>query len=106
MDAKGIVLWAVFLAVFAAGTLYSKRLKKQISEDGIEVVGTVSRVVDDGSAGEIDVHVYARYRTEDGGEVEGVVSNAPSDLVPGQQVRLRYHPRHRTNARLVEVLGE
>ena len=106
MDMKGIVLWAVFLVVFAAGTLYSRRLKKQIREDGIEVVGTISRVTDEGTSGEIDIHAYARYRTEEGAEVEGVISNAPPDLIPGQRVRLQYHPRHRTNARLVEVLGE
>ena len=33
---KGIIMWAVFLAVIAAGTLISRRIKKEIEENGIE----------------------------------------------------------------------
>ena len=29
---KGIIMWAVFLAVIAAGTLISRRIKKEIEE--------------------------------------------------------------------------
>ena len=49
----------------------------------------------------IEIHCYARYRTEDGAEVEGLLSNPRSDLAVGQPVRLKYHPKHRTNARLI-----
>ena len=34
-------------------------------------------------------------------EIEGVISNPSSDLVVGQQVRLKYHPKHKMNARII-----
>ena len=41
------------------------------------------------------------YRTEDGEEVEGVLSNPWSNLEVGQKVRLKYYPKHKTSARLI-----
>jgi urease gamma subunit len=105
-DMRGILMWVGFLAIFAAGMLFSGRLKKQIEENGIETVGTISRVVDDESREGITTYVYARYRNRDGEEVEGVLTNGPSNLFPGQKVHLKYHPRHQMNARLIEVLHE
>ena len=93
---KGIVMWVLLLAVIAAGTLISRRMKR-----GIETDAVVSRIADHGSQTEIDVHVYVRYRTEDGEEVEGILSNPRTDLQEGQGVRIKYHPKFKTNARLV-----
>lgn len=79
----------------------SNRMKKQIEENGIETTGVISRIEDVGAPDEITLHYYARYRTEDGEEVEGILSNPRSDLEVGQQVRIKYHPKHKANARLV-----
>ena len=76
-------------------------MKKQIEENGIETTGVISRITDEGGPDEISLRYYARYRTEDGAEVEGLLSNPRSDLSEGQQVRLKYHPKHKTNARLI-----
>lgn len=100
MDTKGILMWAVFLAVCAVVFFVSRRMKKQIDENGIEVTGVISRIEDAGTE-EADLRYYARYVTEDGEEVEGLLSNPRPDLETGQQVRLRYHPKYKTNARLV-----
>lgn len=98
---KGIIMWAVFLAVIAAGTLISRRLKKEIMENGIETDAAVSRIVDDGTQTDIDINVYVRFIAEDGSEVEAVLSNPRNDLEEGQRVRIKYHPKYKTNARLV-----
>lgn len=98
---KGIIAWAVFLIVIAAGMLMSRRIKKEIIEDGIEADAVVTRIVDEGSVDDIDINVYVSYRTEDGTEVEGILSNPTSDLQEGQQVRIKYHPKYTANARLV-----
>lgn len=98
---KGIIMWAVFLAVIAAGTLISRRIKKEIMENGIETDAAVSRIVDDGTQTDIDINVYVRFIAEDGSEVEAVLSNPRNDLEEGQRVRIKYHPKYKTNARLV-----
>ena len=67
----------------------------------IETDAVISRIEEVGAADEIDLRYYARYRTQDGEEIEGVLSNPRSDLEVGQQVRLKYHPKHKANARLV-----
>ena len=100
MDTKGILLWAGVLVVFAVVFFISRRMKKQIEETGIETTGVISRITDAGGEEEIDLRYYARYRTEDGEEVEGLLSNPGPDLEEGQQVRLKYHPKYKTNARL------
>ena len=99
---RGIVLWIAFLAIFAAGVLISRRIKKQIEKDGIEAEGVVSRIVDEGQPPETDIRVYVRYRTRDGEEEEAILTNPTSDLAPGQTVRIKYHPKLRMNARLVK----
>ena len=101
MDTKGILLWAGLAVICAVVFLLSRRMKKQIEENGIETTGVISRIADEGGADEIDLRYYARYRTEDGEEVEGVLSNPRSDLAVGQQVRIKYHPKYQTNARLL-----
>ena len=101
MDTKGILLWAGILVIFAAVFFLSRRMKKQIEENGIETTGVISRITDEGGPDEIDLRYYARYRTEDGEEVEGLLSNPSKDLEEGQQVRLKYHPKYRKNARLI-----
>ncbi len=98
---KGIIMWIVLLAVIAAGMLISRKIKKDIEENGIEADAVVSRIVDEGSVGDIDINVYVRYRIEDGREVEGILSNPRADLEEGQQVRIKYHPKYTANARLV-----
>lgn len=77
-------------------------MKKQIEENGIETNGVISRITDEGGLDEINLQYYARYRTDTGEEVEGLLSNPRSNLEVGQQVRLKYHPKHKTNARLVK----
>ena len=98
---KGIIMWAVFLIVIVAGTLVSRMIKKGINENGIETDAVVSRVSEDMSQDLSDFTVYVKYRTEDGEEVEGVVSNPRTDLKEGQHVRIKYHPKYKNNARLM-----
>ena len=100
MDTKGIVLWAGFLVICAVVFILSQRMKKQIEDQGIETGGVISRIEDVG-AEDIDLRYYARYRTQDGEEVEGLLSNPNTGLEVGQQVRIKYHPKHKLNARLV-----
>ena len=98
---KGIIMWMVFLAVIAAGMLISHRIKKGINENGIETDAVVSRIIDDGTPEEIDIDVYVRYRTENGEEGEGILSNPRANMEEGQRVRIKYHPKYKQNARLV-----
>ncbi|MDO5139066.1 MAG: hypothetical protein Q4D71_11510 [Oscillospiraceae bacterium] len=98
---KGIIMWVVFLAVIALGMLVSRRMKEGINENGIETDGVVSRISEDMSQDLSDFIVYVKYKTEDGVEVEGVLSNPRTDLREGQQVRIKYHPKYKNNARLV-----
>lgn len=91
----------VFLAVIAAGILVSRRIKSEINENGIETDAVVSRITDDGTPEDIDINVYVRYRTENGEEIEGILSNPRAGLEEGQQVRIKYHPKYKSNARLV-----
>ena len=101
MDTKGIILWAGLIVICAVICLISRKMKKQIEENGIETIGVISRIKDEGAANEIDLHYYARYRTRGGEEVEALLSNPTSDLTEGQQVRIKYHPKFKTNARLI-----
>ena len=101
MDAKGIIIWAVFIVICAAIYFISRNMKKQIEENGIETTGVISRIEDEGGTEDITFTYYAKYLTEDGEEVEGIISNPVSDLAEGQQVRLKYHPKHKMNARLI-----
>ena len=98
---KGIIMWAVLLAVIAAGMLISRRIKNEIKDNGIETDAVVSRIVDDGTPTDIDINVYVRYRTANGEEAEAILSNPRSDLEEGQRVRIKYHPKMKGNARLV-----
>ena len=103
MDTKAIALWGGFIVICAIIYLVSRRMKKQIEENGIETTGVVSRITQTGDidAEDMNFQYYVRYRTEDGEEVEGILSNPRSDLAEGQQVRIKYHPKYKTNARLV-----
>ena len=101
MDITGLILWVGFAVICAVIYLVSRRMKNQIEENGIETTGVISRIEDVGGPDDVTLHCYARYRTEDGVEVEGLLSNPRSDLAVGQPVRLKYHPKHRTNARLI-----
>ena len=98
---KGILIWVVFLVIIGAIYFFARRIKKQTEESGIETTGVIFRIEDVGGSDEIDLHYYARYHTADGAEVEGLVLNPRSNLEVGQQVRLKYHPKHKTNARLI-----
>ena len=102
METKGILLWAGLILICAVIFFFSQRIKKQIEEHGIETEGVISRIEDEGEPGEIDYHYYAKYRTEDGEEVEGTLSNPAPDLAAGQRVRLKYHPKYKSNARLID----
>lgn len=102
MDSTGVLMWAGLAVVCAVICLLSRKMKKQIEENGIETTGVISRIVDTGGSDDITLHYYAHYRTEDGEEVEGLLSNPRPNLEEGQQVRLKYHPKHKTNARLIQ----
>lgn len=101
MELKGILLWAALAVVCAAIALYSHRMKKKIEEEGTETTGVVCRITDTGGAGEIDLQYYVRYRTQDGEEIEALLSNPRADLEEGEQVRIKVHPKYKSNARLV-----
>ena len=101
MDIRFIIMWAAFLAVFGAGLFFSKRMNRQIEEDGIETEGVITRVVDNGQPDEIDLHVYVRYRTLEGEELQGILTNPSPGLEPGQPVHVKYHPTMKNNVRLV-----
>ena len=98
---KGILLWVDFLAIVAAIYFFTRRIKKQIEENGIETTGVISAIRDEGGPDEIELRYYARYRTEDGEEIEGIISNPSSSLEVGQRVRLKYHPKLKANARII-----
>ncbi len=101
MDTSGIIWWAGLIAVSAVICFVSKRIKREIDENGIETEGVISRIVDEGGTDGIDYTYYVRYRTEDGEEIEGILLNPDSGLEEGGRVRLRYHPKHRENAKLI-----
>lgn len=101
MPARDYIIWAVFAAVCLAIFLISKKMNKQIEEDGIETTGVISRIEDTSGDRDISLCYYARYRTDDGEEVEGVITNPTADLMEGQQVRLKYHPKYKENARIM-----
>ena len=98
---KGIIIWGVFLTVLIVGMLVTRKMKKDINENGIETDAVVSRIVEDSEPDSLDYMVYVRYCTQDGEETEGVLSNPRRDLEEGQQVRIKYHPKFKGNARLV-----
>ena len=98
---KGILIWVVFLTIFAAIYLFSRRIKKQTEENGIETTGVISRIVDEGGPDEIEMRYYVTYPLEDGTEMEGLISNPSSSLQVGQRVRLKYHPKLKANARII-----
>ena len=101
MGTKGIIMWIAFIAICAAIIIISRKMKNQIEENGIETTGVISRIDDEGGTEDITFIYYAKYRTEDGEEIEGIISNPTTNLEVGQQVRLKYHPEHRMNARLI-----
>lgn len=102
MNAKGIIAWVIFIIICAVIYFISGNMKKQIEEKGIETTGVISRIEDEGGTEDISFNYYAKYRTEDGEEIEGIISNPTTDLEVGQHVRLKYHPEHRMNARLIQ----
>ena len=103
MDTKGIFLWSGFILICAIIYFVSRRMKKEIEENGIETNGIISRITQTGDIDMDDMNLcyYVRYCTEDGEDVEGVLSNPRTELTEGQQVRIKYHPKHKENARLV-----
>ena len=100
-DLKGILIWVGFLVIVGVILFFSRRIKKQTEENGIETTGVISDIRDEGGADEIDMRYYVKYRTEDGTEIEGLISNPSSSLEVGQQVRLKYHPKLKANARVI-----
>lgn len=102
MDTRGILMWAAFVLVCAAIYFFSNKVKKEINTDGIEADGVISRITQSGTPGRLSYDYYAVYRTEDGEETEGVISNPRGDLKVGDHVRLKYHPVHKMNCRLID----
>ena len=52
-DTKGILLWAGLLIICGIIFFLSRRMKKQIEENGIETNGVISRITDEGGQDEI-----------------------------------------------------
>lgn len=103
MDAKGMIMWAVFIAVCAAIYIVSRNMNKQTEEYGTETTGVISRIEDTMDPDDISLIYYVQYRTSDGEEVEGILFNPTADLEVGQQVRIKYHPVYKANARLINA---
>ena len=104
---KGLIICAAFLAICAALFIVAHRMRKRIDEDGIEASGVISRVDQYSTRNSgVKIRVYARYRTEDGEEMEGLLLDAPSSLQPGQRVRLKYHPTLPMNAKVLGMESE
>ena len=104
MDARGIIIWAIFIAVCATIIIVSRRIRTQTDQSGIEVDGVISRISETVGLMEgegVSYDFYVKYRTLDGEEVEGLLTNPTPDLEEGQQVRIKYHPKYKLNARLV-----
>ena len=101
MDSKGIGLWIGFIVICAIIYLVSRRMKKQIETKGIETTGVISRITDAGAQDEVDLQYYVHFRAQDGEEIEGILSNPRQDLAEGQTVRVKYHPKYKTNVRLI-----
>lgn len=101
METKGILLWAGFIIIAAAITIVSRRMKKQIEENGVETVGVVSRIEDHGGSDEVTIYYYVKYTIDSGEEVEGILTNPRSDLAVGQRVQIKYHPKYKMNVRLM-----
>ena len=98
---KGLIMWIVFAVVFIVGVLVSRMIKNSTQKNGIETDAVVSRIVDDGTQTDIDINVYVRYSTQDGKEIEAILSNPRPGLEEGQRVRIKYHPKMKGNARLI-----
>ena len=101
-DVKGILIWVGLIAIIGIIVFLYQRMKKEIEKNGIETTGVISRITDVGGPDEINLQYYARYCTEDGKEIEGILQNPSKDLQEGQEVRLKYHPRFKNNARIVK----
>lgn len=102
MDSKGIIMWVGLIIACAVIYFVSRRMKKQIEEEGIETTGVISRIVDASSnPTEVSYHYYVRFRTQEGEDIEALLSNYRDDLEEGQQVRIKYHPKYKENARLI-----
>ena len=101
-DTKGLIIWILLGVAAAAAVFFSRRIKKQIEEGGIETDGVVSRITDVGGADSIDLRCYVRYTTQEGEEIEGLISNPSRGLEEGQRVRIKYHPKYKMNARIVK----
>lgn len=103
MDTKAIILWGGFILICAVIYLVSRRMKSEIEEKGIETTGVISRITptDYVDVEDMNFNYYVRFRTEDGEEVEAVLSNPGSGLEEGQRVNIKYHPKYKENARLV-----
>ena len=99
---KGIIIWGLFLAVLIGGLLYSRKMKKGIEENGVEADAVVSRISEDMTEDQTGFTIiYVRFKTQEGEEVEATISNPRSGLKEGDQVRIKYHPKFKNNARLV-----
>ena len=101
MGTKGIIMWAVFIAVCATIYFYSRKIRKEIEEGGIETTGVISKIIDSGTPDVVSFDYYAVYTTAEGEKTEGILTNPAGDLKVGQQVRLKYHPKYKMNARLI-----
>lgn len=101
-DVKGILIWVGLIAIIGIIVFVYQRMKKEIEKNGIETTGVISRITDVGGSDEINLQYYARYCMEDGKEIEGILQNPSKDLQEGQEIRLKYHPRFKNNARIVK----
>jgi hypothetical protein len=100
MDLKGILLWGGLAIICGAIWFFSRRIKKEIEENGILVPGVISRIVESADPEDPDEDCYVRYQTREGEEIEGLLSNPAAGLEVGQKVWIKYHPKLKQNCRL------
>ncbi len=105
METKGIILWAILLAVVIGGFIYFQIKKKRIREEGIEAIGEISRIdenwdPDDGSVTET---YYVRFQDENGNEHEAQLLNR-CDFGVGTRVQIKYRPKDPRNALLLGAM--
>lgn len=91
-----VVIAVVVIAVIAV-TVFTIKRNNAIQKDGIEADAVVSRIVENEDRDE-DGHVdftytyYVKYQTQDGQTVEAKLGNAPSRIVVGSNLRIKYLP--------------
>ena len=101
---KGLWFFFVILAGMIVAFVFSLKMRKTTKVEGVETIATVTRVEEGGDVRTGGIRAFAKYRTDEGEEVEGILLNPQNDPIPGQRVRVWYHPAYRQNLKVIEVV--